>query len=317
MCLYPRLIYNKRYTANKKNGGIIPPVPDNRVLWTPIGCGVCIECKTQKCNGWRIRLMEELDSNSQCKFVTLTFSTESLQKLKTHEKCRKLEGYQLDNQIATVATRLFLERYRKEHKKSLRHWLITELGDGHSEHMHMHGIVWSTDLDNIDKHWQYGHVWKGYKNDWGQYQNYVNEKTINYIVKYVIKQDTEHLNYTPIILASPGIGRDYKNKNHNNKYKGKETQEYYRTKQGYKIGLPTYYRNHIYTEKEKEQLWINKLDKGTRYVCGEKVIGDYNNLVEYHRKRTLSLGYRSPSFIWKRKIYEHMHRCMMHRERGL
>ena len=34
-------------------------------------------------------------------------------------------------------------------------------------------------LDNIDKHWQYGHVWKGYKNDWGQYQNYVNEKTIN------------------------------------------------------------------------------------------------------------------------------------------
>ena len=74
---------------------------------------------------------------------------------------------------------------------------------------------------------------------------------------------------------------------------------------------------HMYSEKEKEQLWINKLDKGTRYVCGEKVIGDYNNLVEYHRKRTLSLGYRSPSFIWKRKVYEHMHRCMMHRERGL
>ena len=34
MCLYPKLIQNRKYKANKKNGGIIPPVPDNRVLWT-------------------------------------------------------------------------------------------------------------------------------------------------------------------------------------------------------------------------------------------------------------------------------------------
>ena len=100
--------------------------------------------------------MEELDFNRKCKFVTLTFNTKSLQKLRTHEKCKHLEGYELDNQIATVATRLFLERYRKEHKISLRHWLITELGDGHSEHMHMHGIVWTDKREDIHKHWKYG-----------------------------------------------------------------------------------------------------------------------------------------------------------------
>jgi hypothetical protein len=32
MCLYPRLIKNRKYIKNKKNGGNIPPVKDERVL---------------------------------------------------------------------------------------------------------------------------------------------------------------------------------------------------------------------------------------------------------------------------------------------
>ena len=32
MCLYPKLIKNRKYIANKKNGGNIPPVSDLRVL---------------------------------------------------------------------------------------------------------------------------------------------------------------------------------------------------------------------------------------------------------------------------------------------
>ena len=30
MCLYPKLIKNKKYTKNKKNGGVIPAVSDIR-----------------------------------------------------------------------------------------------------------------------------------------------------------------------------------------------------------------------------------------------------------------------------------------------
>ena len=48
MCLYPKLINNPKYRANKKNGGDIPAVSDNRVLQVPIGCGNCIECRMQK-----------------------------------------------------------------------------------------------------------------------------------------------------------------------------------------------------------------------------------------------------------------------------
>ena len=48
MCLYPKLIKNRRYTANKKNRGVIPPIKDKRVLEVPVGCGKCMECKKQK-----------------------------------------------------------------------------------------------------------------------------------------------------------------------------------------------------------------------------------------------------------------------------
>ena len=48
MCLYPKLIKNRKYMPNKKNGGNVPEVQDDRVLYVPVGCGNCIECKRQK-----------------------------------------------------------------------------------------------------------------------------------------------------------------------------------------------------------------------------------------------------------------------------
>ena len=48
MCLYPRLIENRKYRANGKNGGVIPAIVDHRTRYVPIGCEVCIECRKQK-----------------------------------------------------------------------------------------------------------------------------------------------------------------------------------------------------------------------------------------------------------------------------
>ena len=43
----------------------------------------------------------------------------------------------------------------------------------------------------------------------------------------------------------------------------------YRCKNGAKINLPIYYRNKIYTEEERELLWIQKLNKGEVYVMDQ------------------------------------------------
>ena len=54
MCLYPRIIKNRKFQANKKNNGIIPKINDKRTEYVPIGCGKCIECKKQKAREWQV-----------------------------------------------------------------------------------------------------------------------------------------------------------------------------------------------------------------------------------------------------------------------
>lgn len=110
MCLYPRLIQNRKYIANKKNGGVIPAVSDKRLLIVPVKCGKCMECMKAKTREWQVRLQEEIKKNEKAIFITLTFNNESLKNL-----CKNinLEGYNLDNEIAKIAVR----RFRKTQKK--------------------------------------------------------------------------------------------------------------------------------------------------------------------------------------------------------
>ena len=273
MCVYPKLVKNPKYTANKKNGGVVPAITDNRVAMVPIGCGRCIQCMKQKANNWRIRLLEEVKENKNGIFVTLTFSNESLIKLgKDVNKGRiTLEGYELENQICKLAIRRFLERWRKKYKKSIRHWLISELGHNRTERIHLHGILFTNvnkAREEIQNIWNYGYVWT---ND--ERKGYVNEKTINYIIKYCTKTDIQHEYYKPIILCSHGIGKSYVNsaKFNEHKFKGKETRDYYRTYSGHKIKLPIYYRNKAFTDEEKEKLWIEMLNREERYIMGMKI----------------------------------------------
>ena len=131
MCLYPRLIKNRKYTANKKNGGNVPVFNDIRTLYVPVGCGVCMECMKKKAREWQVRMQEEIRHDKSGKFLTLTFSEDSLEKLKKDYELTK------ENEIATKAMRLFLERWRKKHKKSVKHWFVTELGREGTERIHM------------------------------------------------------------------------------------------------------------------------------------------------------------------------------------
>lgn len=295
MCLYPKLIKNPKYKPNKKNGGQVPPVSDPRVLYVPVACTDCIECRKQKSREWRVRLQEDIKMrNLKPWFITLTFSNDSYAKL--CQERSQFTGYYLDNAIATLAVRRFLERWRKHYKKSLRHWLVTELGHNGTENIHLHGIIWTNQpIELLDKYWQYGYTWKGnWKN--GKLENYVNERTISYITKYIFKMDLKHPNYKPIILTSAGIGGNYKGTS--NKFKEVGTDETYRTNTGHRMALPVYWRNKIYTDEERERLWINKLNEQKRYVLGNQI--DISNGQEQYaeqlaaaRKYNTKMGYQN------------------------
>lgn len=340
MCLYPKLIKNKKYEPNKKNGGVVSLPKDPRCLWVPIGCQDCIECRKQKARDWCTRLCEEIKHNKNGKFVTLTFSTEAIADLYTEVKQQNelaqwnaimdgkeipptLTGYKADNAAATLAIRRFLERWRKKYKKSVRHWLITEIGGKNWEHVHIHGIIWTD--EKIEPIWQYGGVYLGRYREANVKEHWVNGQTAAYITKYITKIDAKHKTFRGKIHTSAGIGAQYTSsqKAKTNIYKKGETREYYRTNTGHKVGLPIYWRNKIYSEEQRELLWIEKLDSETRWICGEKIKFNglkqkdrerLNEKLEYHRKRTAELGFGNNT-SWKRKAYEEQYRNLMIKER--
>lgn len=322
MCLYPTYRINKKYTITKKNGGHVPPLSDNRIKYVATGCGKCEECKKQKARNWQVRLLEEVRQDRTGKFITLTFSGASLKhiKQKLNERGEYPEGYELDNAIASQAVRWFLERWRKKYKKSVKHWLITEIGGNNYEGLHLHGIIFTKEsYETIEKIWAYGHIWPTKRT---QKKTYVNEKTVNYIVKYVNKIDKKHPNYNPKVYTSKGIGKGYLERTKMNAYKGIDTKEYYLTRTGHKIALPTYYRNKIYTEEEREKLWINLIDKQVRFVKGEKIDisteegwNDYERTRDYHRKISLEKGYQDDSVNWDKKNYENQRRKLKIKEK--
>ena len=312
MCLYPRLIRNRKYGITKKNGGNVPEVKDRRVLIVPVGCGKCVECRKQKARQWQVRLQEDIRVNKNAKFVTLTFNDCELNKIE-REIGKKLNGYNRDNEVCRIAVRRFTERWRKKYKKTIRHWLVTELGSKNTERVHMHGLVWTDEVKEIEKIWKYGKVWIG---------DYVNGKTVGYIVKYVNKVDKAHKEYTSKIYSSKGIGKEYVNRSDvkRNEYKESGTIETYKTRQGTELALPIYYRNKIYSEDEKEKLWIEKLDKKERWVCGVKVDiskgeEEYYKLLEVKRAKNKRLGYGDDEENWELKIYEQKRRNLKKLER--
>lgn len=328
MCLFIRQIPNPRYKSNKKNGGIIPAVIDDRVLTVPIPCGNCEVCRKKKAREWQIRLQQDIKDYSNGQFVTLTFSNEAYTTLYNiveheyrHSQDTFFTQYSIDNAIAKLAVRRFLERWRKKYKKSIRHWLVTELGHKGSENIHLHGILYTEHWQDIKAIWQYGYVWDGYTK-LGKRINYVTEQTVNYMTKYVNKIDKKHQLYKSIILCTAGIGSGYTKTTEAKKhiFNFEKTDETFRTNTGHKMALPKYWKNKLFTDEERELLWIQKLNLPYKYINKERIYNntgdqEYLTLLKWHRQRNTERGYGGYKINWKRAMYEKETRIIKQRAR--
>jgi len=307
MCIYSRLVTNPKYRSNKKNGGIVPPLNDKRMKQIPAGCGKCIECRKQKGNGWMVRLMEDIKDHENGHMVTLTFSDEELKKLEDDvqaESMETLEGYALDNASAVKGIRRFLELWRYYEGKTIRHWLVTELGETKTERIHIHGIMYADNPELIRERWKYGHVWIG---------KFVSNATIKYVTKYLTKIDLKHKEYIPKMCVSPGIGRGYIERvgKKKNAFKESKTDVTYKARNGQKYSMPIYWRNQIWNENEREKLWGYTLDKEERWIDGTRIDLKWDDAEEREtrareqaQKKNKRLGYGSDEVNWNQKRYE-------------
>lgn len=280
MCLYPTFIKNPKYKPNKKNKGKPPVCVDRRLYYIPTKCGCCIECRKEKQREWRVRLDEELRTNYGY-FITLTVSPEGIKELEEHTNL----SWELNpNEIATKALRLFLERARKDTGKSIKHWCVTELGEK-KDRIHLHGIFFGQkSAELIKKHWKYGFSFIG---------QYCNSRSVNYMTKYMLKVDIKHPTFKQIVLASPGIGAEYMNRLdylwQKQNYKKIEVATY-TFRNGTKMAMPRYYKNKIFTDKEREKMWINNLNRGILWIYGEKVKANDWKTIDNLRKYWQNYG---------------------------
>lgn len=280
MCLYPTYIKNPKYKPNKKNKGKPPVCKDRRLLYIPTKCGCCIECRKEKQREWRVRLEEEMRSNFGY-FTTLTISPEGIKEI---EEKSGLKWEENPNEIATKGLRLFLERVRKDIGKSIKHWCVTELGEK-KDRIHLHGIFFGQkSAELIRKHWKYGFVFIG---------GYCNSRSVNYMTKYMLKVDIKHPEFKQIVLASAGIGAGYMDRLdylwQKQNYKNINVATY-TFRNGTKMAMPKYYKNKIFTEKEREKMWINNLNRGLIWIYGEKVKADDWKTIDNLRKYWQNYG---------------------------
>lgn len=296
MCLYKKILLNPKYLPNKKNGYNPPVCKDERLRYIQAECGKCYECRKKRAREWSIRIAENLKYEFGY-FVTLTISPESMEELMNEENIAVLKGN--ENAIAKLALRRCLERIRKQTGKSVKHWCVSELGEEH-DRIHLHGIFFSQKAAELIRgHWKYGIVYVG---------TYCSSRTANYITKYMLKEDVKHKWFTGRVFTSAGIGRGYvfDKKRHAHKFRGKETKPYYVTEQGQQIAMPAYYKRKVYTDEQREVLWLMAQEDEYTYVHGERVRKNdeetIKNLEEYYKKRTQQDMFDNPKEWAKRKI---------------
>ena len=77
------------------------------------------------------------------------------------------------------------------------------------------------------------------------------------------------------------------------------------TEQGQQISMPAYYKRKVYTDEQREMLWLMAQEDEYTYIHGEKVRKDdentIKNLEEYYRKRTQQDMFDNPREWAKRK----------------
>ena len=306
MCLYTKKILNRHYMPTKKNDFNPPMCTDERLRYVEVPCGHCYECRRKKARDWGIRMQEELKQNREAIFFTGTFTDERIEHLSNKYNIEKENV----NLIATKEVRLFLERIRPNNKgKSIRHWIVTEKGHTNTRRIHIHGIFWGNNRRDLSlilkKCWTAGYSYQG---------TYVSAKTINYIVKYMTKTDLDNPDFTGIVLASPGLGAKFVESYNAKRCKYvvpdgfKKTIETYKYRDGREAYLPKYYRDKIYTEEQRELLWIQKMEEGCSFVMGEKIDTStdegqkmYDKLkVEFYRPLCIRVHKDDPE-LWERQ----------------
>lgn len=200
-----------------------------------VPCGRCAECLQKKRMEWTFRLLEQLKVSSSAGFWTWTYSDANL-----------------TGELSKRHIQSFIKKLRKEQallsKETIKYFICGEYGEK-TKRPHYHGIIFNLEetlKEKVEEIWEKGNIYYGD----------VTEASIHYTTKYVLKGQKERNTWA---LMSKGLGIAYVDehkKNHWDTMSGFVVQD-----GGYKKNMPRYYARKIFSEKEREEIRLKKIQE--------------------------------------------------------
>lgn len=209
----------------------------NRVV---VPCGVCPVCLQNRRHDWSFRLGEELRTAKNAYFITLTYSDENLL-YNIQDRLPTLHKKHV--QAFTKKLRTYITRLDKNYPQ-YRFYATGEYGTQTLRpHYHIIGFNIPPKIAaQIEKIWNKGTTFTVNAND----------ATIHYTTKYIINSKKAYGNREqPKALMSrrPPIGHNYLLRN---EAYHQQTLNPYVIKNGYIARMPSYYKDKIFSEDQKE-----------------------------------------------------------------
>ena len=235
-----------------------------------VPCGYCPACKYNQRVGWTFRISEEAKHSKEAWFITLTYDQENIPLLnhETGELERGMENNRsnmcesLDHSDLTTFINSVKKAQIRDYKKlrdearspsealrqpGIKYYAVGEYGGTYGR-PHYHIIMFNlwqhiAREDRLDKIWKKGKV---------QTES-LSPALIHYATGY-IHEKSKYIRgkqIKPKMYCSKGIGKDYIKRN---KQWHKNLLNPWIWFNGYKIGMPQYYKDKIFTEAEMEKV---------------------------------------------------------------
>lgn len=206
----------------------------NRSFWIPCPCGHCINCLRNYEKAWSFRMRQEMANSRSSFFLTLTYDDNNLPY--GSKPCLFKPDYQN-----------FIKRLRKSLGTlvKLRYVCCGEYG-GKTDRPHYHmalflsqRIPYTTLYDLISEKWNKGFI----------QLHFLDKSRIKYLAKYFNKLDERWHDVKTFRSMSNGIGKGYLTDATIKYHKASKSTVIHRF--GHTLGMPRYYKDKIFSEKDK------------------------------------------------------------------
>lgn len=220
-----------------------------------VPCGQCYDCRNRRVSGWAFRIEQEAKHSESALFTTLTYNTDTVPITKN--------GFM---SLDKKDVQKFMKRLRKKTKNTIKYYAAGEYGEN-KKRPHYHIIILNSYEEDIRESW----INVETNEPAGEVHIApINNARIKYTLKYMCKGKTVGLferddRKAEFSLMSKGMGKQYINEKMKKWHQADLTGRYYLPeKDGYKIAMPRYYKEKLYTKEQREIVGNAMLDKETQ-----------------------------------------------------